>query len=247
MSVHARRSGSGSLLIAVGLMTAGCSQSKEGAASANPEIGSLGNIEVTARLVEIPDGAIFERELYNYATVLKYQVLEVHRGKVRGQTIYVGHYNPWKPRSEAADRRVQGVGGTLKSFPPARCTGWHWTEPWLTISREASSTSMPRKTPTRSTGRSGRIWPAVDRPCGRQAASTSPFRLDRLVGRPWSSPRICSSSTSCLWFWCSTTPCVAAFTSSPARPIGGPAWPRIRCWFLQATSSTVGGIPGSSS
>ena len=44
------------------------------------------------------------------------QVLEVHRGKVKGQTIYVGHYNPFKPRSEAADRRVQEVGGNLKSF-----------------------------------------------------------------------------------------------------------------------------------
>ena len=60
--------------------------------------------------------AIFQRELYDYATVLKYQVLEVHRGKVKGQTIYVGHYNPFKPRSEAADRRVQDVGGNLKSF-----------------------------------------------------------------------------------------------------------------------------------
>jgi hypothetical protein len=38
------------------------------------------------------------------------------RGKVKGQTIYVGHYNPAKPRSEAADRRVQDIGGNLKTF-----------------------------------------------------------------------------------------------------------------------------------
>jgi hypothetical protein len=82
----------------------------------DPEVTARGSIEVTAELVEIPEGAIFKRELYNYATVLKYQIVEVHRGKVDGQTIYVGHYNPFKPRSEAADQRVEGVGGNLKTF-----------------------------------------------------------------------------------------------------------------------------------
>ena len=75
-----------------------------------------GSVEVTAQLVEIPEGAIFKRELYNYATILKYRVVEVHRGKVDGETIFVGHYNPFKPRSEAADRRVEGIGGNLKTF-----------------------------------------------------------------------------------------------------------------------------------
>ena len=89
---------------------------RRGEPEADPELAKRGSIEVTARLVEIPEGAIFDRELYNYATVLKYEVLEVHRGKVKGETIYVGHYNPSKPRSEVADRRVQDVGGTLKSF-----------------------------------------------------------------------------------------------------------------------------------
>ena len=116
MSLRTRRTVLGSLLLAVGLMAAACANRKEGAPSLDPELAKRGSIEVTARLVEIPEGAIFERELYNYATVLKYQVLEVHRGKVKGQTIYVGHYNPFKPRSEAADRRVQGVGGNLESF-----------------------------------------------------------------------------------------------------------------------------------
>ncbi len=80
------------------------------------EVSRRGSIEVTAQLVEVPDGAIFKRELYNYATVLKYRVTQVHRGKVDGETIYVGHYNPFKPRSEAADARVPEVGGDLKSF-----------------------------------------------------------------------------------------------------------------------------------
>jgi hypothetical protein len=113
MSMRTSRTGVGSLLLAVGLLAAGCAGRREGV---DPELGKRGSIEVTARLVEIPEGAIFQRELYNYATVLKYEVLEVHRGRVKGQTIYVGHYNPFKPRSEAADRRVQDVGGNLKSF-----------------------------------------------------------------------------------------------------------------------------------
>jgi hypothetical protein len=116
MSTRTSRTVVGSLLLAVGLTAAACSRRRDGAASSDSELAKRGTIEVTAKLVEIPEGAIFERELYNYATVLKYQVLEVERGKVKGQTIYVGHYNPFKPRSEAADRRVHDVGGTLTSF-----------------------------------------------------------------------------------------------------------------------------------
>jgi hypothetical protein len=82
----------------------------------DPALASRGSIEVTAELVEIPEGAIFKRDLYNYATVLKYRVLETHRGHVDGETIYVGHYNPFKPRSEAADHRVEGIGGNLRTF-----------------------------------------------------------------------------------------------------------------------------------
>lgn len=104
------------------LIAAGCSGTRQGATSpgSDPELAKRGSIEVTAKLVEIPEGAIFQRELYNYATVLKYEVLEVHRGRVRGKTIYVGHYNPFKPRSEAADRRVSDIGGNLKSFRPGQ-------------------------------------------------------------------------------------------------------------------------------
>ena len=87
-----------------------------GARGEDPNVTSMGSIEVTARLTEIPEGAIFKRELYNYATVLKYDVLDVHRGQVTAKTIYVGHYNPFKPRSEAADKQVPGIGGNLTSF-----------------------------------------------------------------------------------------------------------------------------------
>ncbi len=118
MTLRTSRSHLGSLLLAAGFLASACAEKREGTGSpsSDPELARRGSIEVTAKLVEIPEKAIFERELYNYATVLKYEVLEVHRGKVKGQIIYVGHYNPFKPRSEVADRRVQNVGGKLKSF-----------------------------------------------------------------------------------------------------------------------------------
>ena len=47
---------------------------------------------------------------------MKYQVLSVQRGAVDSDYIYVGHYNPWKPRSEAADERVKDIGGNLRQF-----------------------------------------------------------------------------------------------------------------------------------
>src|SRR5687767_9903808 len=80
---------------------------------ADPRLKSLGTVEVTARLIEIPEGAIFQRDLYDYAAILKYEVVSVQRGVLApGSTIYVGHYNPWKPRAEAADNRAKNIGGT---------------------------------------------------------------------------------------------------------------------------------------
>jgi hypothetical protein len=115
MRSRTRRTVVGCLVVAVGLMAAACASRNEGK-NANAELASHGSIEVTAKLVEIPAESIFERPLYNYANILKYHVLQVHRGRVKGETIYVGHYNPWKPRSEAADKRVPNIGGNLKSF-----------------------------------------------------------------------------------------------------------------------------------
>ena len=107
-----------SLVLAATLVTASCGK-KSGTPAARGEdlqVTTRGSIEVTARLVEIPEGAIFKRDLYDYATILKYQVLKVHRGEIKGDTLYVGHYNPWKPRGEAPDRRVKDVGGNLRQF-----------------------------------------------------------------------------------------------------------------------------------
>ena len=106
------------VIVLNGLICLSCRKESNPSATSgeDPNVISMGSIEVTARLTEIPEGAIFRRELYDYATVLKYNVLKVHRGQVGAETIYVGHYNPFKPRSEVADKRVPGIGGNLTSF-----------------------------------------------------------------------------------------------------------------------------------
>jgi hypothetical protein len=106
------------LLLATVLLAASCTKgpATSGSEPHDPQLASHGSIEVTAELVEIPEGAIFKRDLYDYATVLKYRVLKVQRGELDTETIYVGHYNPWKPRSDAADKRVPVIGGNLRQF-----------------------------------------------------------------------------------------------------------------------------------
>jgi hypothetical protein len=113
------------VLFAFSLLGAGCGTGPRPAGAPNagedPRVKSLGTVEVTARLVEVPEGAIFERALYHYAAILKYEVIAVHRGPLeKGAAIYVGHYDPWKPRSEAADKHVKDVGGDLKRFEAGR-------------------------------------------------------------------------------------------------------------------------------
>jgi hypothetical protein len=107
------------LLAMAGLFLAmnGCGPDNSSApAASDRKLNALGTVEVTARLVEIPEGAIFKRELYDYVTILKYQVLKVHRGEVKRVFIYVGQYNPFKPRAEAADRHVTDIGGSVRQF-----------------------------------------------------------------------------------------------------------------------------------
>ena len=71
------------------------------------------------RLPEIP-GEFPANDLYNYAYVLKYQVLEVHRGKVDSKEIFVAHYNPLKPRSGVQDEVSGKVGGNLNDVQGGR-------------------------------------------------------------------------------------------------------------------------------
>jgi hypothetical protein len=82
---------------------------------ADPNVTALGSIEVSAELVEIP-GEVRDDPMYDYAHVMKYKVITVHRGTVAEEILYVGQYNPAKSRAEAADARVGDIGGNLKQF-----------------------------------------------------------------------------------------------------------------------------------
>ena len=82
---------------------------------ADREVTTLGTVEVSARLIEIPE-PFPPNDLYNYAYILKYRVLKVHRGKVDGDEIFVAQYNPLKPRSSAQDELSGKIGGDLKTF-----------------------------------------------------------------------------------------------------------------------------------
>ncbi len=97
-------------LMCLGL--AGCATAP---APADPELSSLGKHEVTAELLEVP-GPFPSNDLYNYAFVLKYRVRQVHRGSVPPGEIFVGHYNPRKPRAAAADEESGKIGGRLEQF-----------------------------------------------------------------------------------------------------------------------------------
>ena len=95
------------------ILSTSCAKKTDSGADA--KVTSLGSIEVTAELLEIP-GEIRNDPMYDYAHVMKYQVLTVHRGQVEKEIIYVGQYNPAKPRDAAADARVGEIGGNLRQF-----------------------------------------------------------------------------------------------------------------------------------
>ncbi len=87
-------------------------------------VRTLGRVEVTARLVERPE-QFPNLGAYRYTYVLKYQVVKVHREDPErkrllkpGDTLFVGHYKPWLPRSEIkdADWGEEPLGGKLDQF-----------------------------------------------------------------------------------------------------------------------------------
>ncbi|MBN2309997.1 MAG: hypothetical protein JXR94_13575 [Candidatus Hydrogenedentes bacterium] len=78
-------------------------------------VTTMGTAEVTAELVDL-GGELIDRPMYDYAHVMKYRILKVHRGEFDGDTLYVAHYNPVKARADVADARVPEIGGSLKSF-----------------------------------------------------------------------------------------------------------------------------------
>ena len=81
------------------------------------QVTTRGTIEITAELLEFPETVeILAKYTYDFALVMKYRVLEVHRGELDSDVVYVGHYNPLKPRPEAADGRIGDIGGDLDQF-----------------------------------------------------------------------------------------------------------------------------------
>ena len=91
------------------LLTFACSKPLD------PNVQKLGTTEVTAQLTEIP-GPFPSNDLYNYAYVFKYKVIQVHRGKIKGDTIFIGQYNPLKARAKAEDQDSGKVGGDIEQF-----------------------------------------------------------------------------------------------------------------------------------
>ena len=102
------------LAAVVAMALAGCSGRP--ANEVDKEVTTLGDLEVTAKLLEIPE-PFPANDLYNYAYVLKYRVLKVHRGTPPPQPeILVAQYNPLKPRSRVQDDVSGQVGGHLDAF-----------------------------------------------------------------------------------------------------------------------------------
>jgi hypothetical protein len=105
-----------STLVLLSLVSLGASCAKKTQpATVDPNVTTRGSIEVTAQVEEIR-GDLIDDPMYDYAHVMKYKVLQVHRGKVDKDVIYVGHYNPAEPRAGVADARVQEIGGNVKQF-----------------------------------------------------------------------------------------------------------------------------------
>jgi len=92
---------------------AGCSKGAE--STPDPKLTSFGTVEVTAKLIDV-GGEFPPNDLYDYAHVMQYEVLEIHRGQVSGTTIFVGHYNPRKARTGVGDERSGEVGGNVTQF-----------------------------------------------------------------------------------------------------------------------------------
>lgn len=125
-------------LVAVGVATALRPPSGQGVRGTTPEdtapdgpVRTAGRFEVTARLAKMPGQFLANDGLYNYAFVLKYNVLTVHRGGDQVEsTIYVAHYNPRKPRAKVADEFYPDLGGNLKRFRAGDVHRLALEEPW---------------------------------------------------------------------------------------------------------------------
>jgi hypothetical protein len=112
------------LLIPLVLQITACKEKAPGSSGASAAEASAsvpakppveGELVMTAKLLEIP-GSFPANELYNYAYVMKYQVLHVSQGTYADAEILVAHYNPRMTREEIKDEQDAKVGGNVKSF-----------------------------------------------------------------------------------------------------------------------------------
>ena len=103
------------LLVSLAALIALAACSKSPTNELDSQVTTLGTAEVTAQLVEIP-GPFPPNDLYNYAYILKYKVLKVHRGSVPATEILVAQYNPLKPRVQVQDDVSGTVGGHVTTF-----------------------------------------------------------------------------------------------------------------------------------
>lgn len=99
----------------IAVLTALLATSCVGNDGSDSKVTSLGSIEVTAKLLDV-GGDFPPNDLYDYAHIMKYEIIQTHRGAVDGNVIYVGHYNPLKPRANVADDRVKEIGGNVARF-----------------------------------------------------------------------------------------------------------------------------------
>lgn len=74
-----------------------------------------GALVLTAELEGIA-GQFPANDLYNYAYVMRYKVIQVLKGAYADSSILVAHYNPRMARAEIKDEQDAKVGGNLKSF-----------------------------------------------------------------------------------------------------------------------------------
>ena len=94
----------------------GAASGKTDAAPAMPAKPPVeGELVMTAKVMDI-SGSFPADEIYNYAYVMKYQVIQVSQGTYADTEILVGHYNPRMAREAIKDEQDAKVGGNVKSF-----------------------------------------------------------------------------------------------------------------------------------
>jgi hypothetical protein len=111
------------LALAASLPFTGCKEKNASAASSGGASGLKtparppveGKLVLVAELTDIA-GQFPANELYNYAYVMKYKVIQVVQGTYGDPEILVGHYNPRIAREEIKDEQDAKVGGDVTSF-----------------------------------------------------------------------------------------------------------------------------------